>query len=97
PRSPPFPYTTLFRSGLVEVDVSGVRGDQADDHVEGRGLPRPVRPQESDDLALRDVQVDLVDDAPLAKRLDEAPRGERARRLRLRSEEHTSELQSREN
>src|SRR3712207_8562344 len=74
PRSTLFPYTTLFRSEVVEhvlelpvgqpaVRVELERGDQVGVHV-GR--------------------IELLGD------------GEHARRLADRSEEHTSELQSRQ-
>src|SRR3712207_8288105 len=68
PRSTLFPYTTLFRSGLVGVG-SGSRdhGRRAD-----RGLPQGPRPGEDEDHR------------------------HRRRGTQRRSEEHTSELQSRQ-
>ena len=48
--------------GAVEKDPSGVWLDEADDHIEGRRLPRAVRAQKSDDLALLKLQGDVVHD-----------------------------------
>src|SRR3712207_7808004 len=69
PRSTLFPYTTLFRSPVVEVQVRAADGGQRDLHDGVVGV-----------LDRRDV---LVLDAELVR----AP---------VRSEEHTSELQSRQ-
>src|SRR3712207_8093828 len=83
PRSTLFPYTTLFRS----VDPGSI-----DVTVEGTALT--VRAERT---ALADDNVDWI--------ATERPRGAYQRRLmlgrdldpeRLRSEEHTSELQSRQ-
>src|SRR5687767_15637059 len=79
PRSPLFPYTTLFRSGprqaeadLVERDTPGVAKARLVEHWHGI-----VRPE----------------DDRLAELLHEAL-GVPLRDLVVRSEEHTSELQS---
>src|SRR3712207_9008079 len=76
PRSTLFPYTTLFRSGAVEVpEAEGVRF---------RAVDR-ARPAVRD----RHVGQGRVEAAEGRLRLaDTAPR--------IRSEEHTSELQSRQ-
>ena len=63
---------------LIQQDLPPIRGDQADDHVEGRGLAGTVRPEQSDDLALGYVEIDLVDDLASAKHLHEAPGSQRA-------------------
>src|SRR3712207_9312899 len=91
PRSTLFPYTTLFRSPPA----------LADDHGVG----------EQDDLVYQVVVEQPPDQAEAADHLQLAPRlglqladggrdvpGEdgRVRPLRVRSEEHTSELQSRQ-
>ena len=55
--------------GAVEEDPALVGGEEADHHVEGGGLPRPVRAQEADDFAALDVHVHVVDDLPGAKGL----------------------------
>src|SRR3712207_7645056 len=73
PRSTLFPYTTLFRSGLV------LRGRRRDRPHEGR----PVRRGEREP---RPVGVQRPE------RVEQVARVERDRR----SEEHTSELQSRQ-
>src|SRR3712207_4257201 len=74
PRSTLFPYTTLFRSGVVGIAVhrahEPARSVRADRHQHER--ERPVAPR---DLAERGVQPGVAD---------------------VRSEEHTSELQSRQ-
>src|SRR3712207_9590557 len=91
PRSTLFPYTTLFRSPLearrgVVGPAGGVgRGQLQDVAVE---VLRPrVRPVDLLGLAVGVVGEGDVDAAGLRVRLDV---------LRPRSEEHTSELQSRQ-
>src|SRR3712207_6901911 len=84
PRSTLFPYTTLFRSPLTQGGVEQVRGRV----VRHRGEPRG--PVDHGPHALADGQLDL--------------RGRERQRLVVadpiddvdRSEEHTSELQSRQ-
>src|SRR3712207_8368139 len=79
PRSTLFPYTTLFRSGVVravEHEVADREGAVAEPHApEAVGLPAGVQP----------FGEDPVDDV---KALGDRPAD--------RSEEHTSELQSRQ-
>src|SRR3712207_7376241 len=78
PRSTLFPYTTLFRSGVLQ--------------------PREVVPVEQVARHLRFVRA-LRAEADPAHRLtarDRAPGGHLQLDGRLRSEEHTSELQSRQ-
>src|SRR3712207_8281889 len=81
PRSTLFPYTTLFRSGLRRVHVGvGVEPDEAD------LLPALAEVRgDARDRADGDGVVAAEDDRNLAV----------AENL-LRSEEHTSELQSRQ-
>src|SRR3712207_8908501 len=83
PRSTLFPYTTLFRSDLLAVL-----------HRLERGPHRDLG------LAVADVAADqpVHRDGLLHVPLDLLDRGELVRRLgvRERSEEHTSELQSRQ-
>src|SRR2546426_5935711 len=73
PRSTLFPYTTLFRS---EGDGAGGGAENAGEDVDERGLARPVRPDDRDELTGADGEAHAVE------------------RAELRSEEHTSELQS---
>src|SRR3712207_6895081 len=81
PRSTLFPYTTLFRSGLLEVVHEGNPGGRADlGEVHGGGH-----------LHAGDVDRDVLGDVG-GERLD----GQLARDVLERSEEHTSELQSRQ-
>src|SRR3712207_8783839 len=82
PRSPLFPYTTLFRSEQVDAAqerrLAGARGaDQADD------------------LVLLDREVDSAQHRHAAERLRHPLESQLLRHYR-RSEEHTSELQSRQ-
>src|SRR3712207_6900832 len=86
PRSTLFPYTTLFRSGTVLDDLTRVHHRNA---VAGFGHdPQVVRDQQERGVEVpTEVRQDRED-----LRLDEHV--ERGRRLR--SEEHTSELQSRQ-
>src|SRR3712207_7709179 len=86
PRSTLFPYTTLFRSRRENREHAGVGI--------GQRLARPVRIEKAHadrgDLvgaADHEAQALLVE---LGERIDGGDRG------RLRSEEHTSELQSRQ-
>src|SRR3712207_7393448 len=76
PRSTLFPYTTLFRSGLVHVDEALV--DQLGGDPEG-GRRRPLA-----DAGLQHPELVALDGE-----LDVA-------QVAVRSEEHTSELQSRQ-
>src|SRR5690348_17928791 len=73
PRSTLFPYTTLFRSEVLE----------------GRGLARHQRIR-------RRLGSGILERAGVAREAAErrALREDRGQRLRMRSEEHTSELQS---
>src|SRR3546814_2888743 len=82
-----FPYTTLFRSGHQRVgEDGGDRGDRHDRSPTGPGLVRRSR-LDRDERA-RDVDVQL------ALEVGHVDHGQRADRVRARSEEHTSELQS---
>src|SRR3712207_8474893 len=70
PRSTLFPYTTLFRSGLVEI-IASIRGA-----LSTMDWPRPCSGR--------------------AQEWPSSPGDGQRRPLRRRSEEHTSELQSRQ-
>src|SRR3712207_7501309 len=73
PRSTLFPYTTLFRSDVDEVEEpEGLDGAEQD-------RDQQQRPDER--------ERDVPEAEPLRRAID---------RRRLRSEEHTSELQSRQ-
>src|SRR2546427_7504462 len=76
PRSTLFPYTTLFRSGLLAAAQANVAltADQ---------------PQQEPDLFLPAVVATQVASDPLLRDLVAQPQ--------IRSEEHTSELQSQSN
>src|SRR2546429_5494296 len=84
PRSPLFPYTTLFRSKAAG-DIGAPRPDQ-------------VRPggRQADGVDAAPVVADEVDQPVDAFQfLDEPVQVVVGRRAETRSEEHTSELQSR--
>src|SRR3712207_9064567 len=91
PRSTLFPYTTLFRSHVL---------DGGDDVVLGQrqGALRHVDAELLVDLVAADlgqVVALAVEEQVLQQRLGALPR-RRLPRPQLRSEEHTSELQSRQ-
>src|SRR3712207_9382330 len=91
PRSTLFPYTTLFRSAELAV---GLRVPL--------DLGRRVRRVADEDLLREEHHVDRVLEgldvelAVLAAELHQVERGEVAGAVVDRSEEHTSELQSRQ-
>src|SRR2546429_5478354 len=80
PRSTLFPYTTLFRSGR-EREVARDRAG-----VRDRDLARHRRPR---------LHLVRREDRRAVARVRLGKRAAREPNLRLRSEEHTSELQSR--
>src|SRR5688572_32090190 len=87
PRSTLFPYTTLFRSHVTEGHVH-LRGD------EGPREGRVRVPVDEDELGMLLLQYSL--EAP--DHVRSLPRVARASDLQvIRSEEHTSELQSQSN
>src|SRR3712207_6962304 len=84
PRSPLFPYTTLFRSRVVKAFNLTAAGPLADGQVAGHPLEVLIAGDDEDAKArvaslARDGGLRPIDAGPLA-----------------RSEEHTSELQSRQ-
>src|SRR5690606_41567596 len=85
PRSPLFPYTTLFRSGLARLALDQV-------------LRVPVSRHEGlfSDLAVKAHLFDLASMRPNEEVLLEQAEDQPVEAA-TRSEEHTSELQSREN
>src|SRR5207253_10952077 len=86
PRSTLFPYTTLFRSVRLELRMYVGAEDVAADRVIVRGVP---------DLELEIKGGVHGDRATAAMVVNAIPRVISARPGVLRSEEHTSELQSR--
>src|SRR3712207_7363214 len=88
PRSTLFPYTTLFRSGLVAVvpDLPPLYGPTAGQRPELEAAAR--REMEH---ALAEARDGLPEDVSVTTRL---LGGEPSRAI-VRSEEHTSEIQSR--
>src|SRR5579864_345214 len=61
---------------VIEQDAASLGHSEAHDHMEAGGLTGAVRPQESDHLALRDLEVYAVDDAAPAIGLSEVPGGQ---------------------
>src|SRR3712207_9332915 len=91
PRSTLFPYTTLFRSGdVVLVDVGVVYPEAGAARAGADEVDAEAVGRRRDDVA-RDVGV--RDGAGARLHVDAAVVGVR---YRVRSEEHTSELQSRQ-
>jgi hypothetical protein len=64
----------------VEQDLAAVRRDHPHGHAEGRGLARAVGPEQADDLALVDVEGDVLDDGAIAEALRQALRAEQRHR-----------------
>src|SRR3712207_7012435 len=93
PRSTLFPYTTLFRSGLVHVDEALV--DQLGGDPEG-GARRPLADPglQHPELVALDGELDVAQVAVV--RLEGAHDRQQLAVGVRRSEEHTSELQSRQ-
>jgi hypothetical protein len=63
----------LPRRHAVNLDRAGVRAGQAQDHVDRRGLPRPVGPQERHHLPCADGQRDSLDGLHRAEGLADPP------------------------
>ena len=47
---------------VLKKNMTIIRSDQPDDHVKRRGFSSAIGPQQSDDLALFDVDINAVDD-----------------------------------
>src|SRR5690606_41310914 len=90
PTSPPFPYTTLFRSGRVEARLRINMGDQLLTAAQGMQSGQALWIESQKRSARLVATAPDVRDSMMA--LGEEPDDQMAR-----SEEHTSELQSREN
>src|SRR5690606_39783189 len=96
-----FAYTSLFRSGAAqwfEVGVGVVRAVGLDDVADGVGQPVPGGGAE-EGRAAEPAQIEPGAGLPAWSRRCVVPRCRTTRRRGIdgRSEEHTSELQSREN
>src|SRR5690606_41352679 len=88
--SPLFPYTTLFRSGHADLGVPARKA-----HV-GMGHDRHVHTHALTPVIV-DVHVRRDFGTGVEAHQSRAPPDRAKARQHLRSEEHTSELQSREN
>src|SRR5690606_41888483 len=93
PSSPPFPYTTLFRSTRFEPVVAETTGIMS--RFDDDALPQiPVKVSVLHAPAVRpEPVVAFASDTVMRARLSALERAS----AEYRSEEHTSELQSREN
>ena len=60
----------------VEQDLAGIERHQAGDHVDQRALAATVRPEDRDELALRQIEVELVVDDGVVERLAQAANGD---------------------
>src|SRR3712207_9596245 len=91
PRSTLFPYTTLFRSLILLSHFHGDHFDEVAERDLDRNLPIVTTPQSAEALNERGftqcLSLDVWETVDVIK-------GET--RIRIRSEEHTSELQSRQ-
>ena len=56
---------------LVEVHLAGIRLDEPHHHIERRRLARPVGTQQTDNLALLEFNIHLVDHSALPVFLDQ--------------------------
>ena len=61
----------LVDPGAAERDASGPCRHQAGDRLQQRGLPGPVRPEESEEFLAGDAEIDAVDGADAAWVLDD--------------------------
>ncbi|WP_371814273.1 hypothetical protein [Phycicoccus sp. HDW14] len=62
---------------VEDGDVTVGRRRQAEDHVDGRGLAGAVRPEEGQDLAAADREVDATDGLDVAEVLGHGAEGDR--------------------
>jgi len=69
---------------IAQIDVSGIAGHQAHDHVKRRRLAGAVRAQQPDHLAIPDLERQVMDDLAGLVALGKADRAQR-RHLGFRS------------
>src|SRR5690606_41794688 len=91
-RSPLFPYTTLFRSTAVKTLTNGLDGRPGNI---GRARHHMQAPQAA--ILSPGQHQGLLQAKPANLFATDRRENSRLRGLHVRSEEHTSELQSREN
>src|SRR5207248_10540632 len=93
PRSPLFPYTTLFRSPPPPPPVSGRSSSSSTGSSQGRRSLPSVSPPKPRRISVIPLHLLRRRDAHHAEPItDNLP--DRVRKRQPRSEEHTSELQS---
>src|SRR2546430_8379792 len=92
PRSTLFPYTTLFRSHLQAIPKGRLFPLSRDELIECAALLRATAERRLDRLVIPDHPLDI-----LAQQIVAAAAGDEWDEAALRSEEHTSELQSQSN
>src|SRR5690606_42127813 len=96
PRPPPFPYTTLFRSSTNTERARLGKGGGAKSEVRETRRLAPSRSPGIASITNR-TTVDRMSDGSSSTAIAGAVDRRRGRARFARSEEHTSELQSREN
>ena len=63
----------------VEFDAAAGGPQKRGEHFDGGGFAGAVRPQESEDFALRDLEGDVVDGSEIAERFDQIADGNHSR------------------
>ncbi len=68
------PRADGIRSGIdpADPDRAGIRLEEAEDQVDRRGLARPVRAEQCEDLAVAEAQVEATQCRPAPEALDRA-------------------------
>src|SRR3989475_7019512 len=64
---PAFLWEEVIDTSVTEEDLSARRTVDASDHEQGRGLPAAGRPEERDELARADLEIELVHPDDLAE------------------------------
>jgi hypothetical protein len=77
-RPPSDGHTLLPGVPTEHPDVAGRRPDEVEQEVDGRRFARAVRPQEAEDLALGDLEVEVADGRHVAETLGDVPQLDRA-------------------
>ena len=78
PEAGPYVHRAGGQIDLVEMNGSAVGRDEADEHVEARGLPCPVGAEETHHLAASHREAHVLDDRAGAVALRQPPGGEYA-------------------
>src|SRR3546814_16235525 len=76
-----FPYTTLFRSLALQQDGALAGRLEAGQHAQQRGLAAARGAEQREELALEDVEGDVVDGDEVAETLGDADDRSEERRI----------------